>query len=127
MMLSEHFADHEFSCPCCGERVTDVLLLSAIKEMRRIANVPIKINSGYRCPNHNAVVRGKLNSQHMRGLAADLYSVVGVDRLREIARGIPYVHGIGYDPIREFLHVDVRSGLRVEWVYKDGKAVYCNG
>ena len=33
---------------------------------------PILISSGYRCPLLNKAVRGVANSQHLKGLAADL-------------------------------------------------------
>lgn len=123
MQLSEHFADSEFQCRCCGRLVVDARLVMAVEEIRRVSEVPVRINSGFRCPKHNAEVGGEVNSQHMRGTAADIRSTVGVDRLREIARGIPYVNGIGYDPERGFLHVDVREGPRVEWTYVGGKAL----
>ena len=34
---------------------------------------PIRINSGYRCPELNEAVGGVKNSQHMKGEAADIY------------------------------------------------------
>jgi len=34
---------------------------------------PIRINSGYRCPELNGAVGGVKNSQHMRGEAADIH------------------------------------------------------
>jgi hypothetical protein len=33
---------------------------------------PVTVNSGYRCPKHNLAVGGVVNSQHMKGEAADL-------------------------------------------------------
>ena len=33
---------------------------------------PVLVNSGYRCPKHNAEVGGVANSQHMKGEAADI-------------------------------------------------------
>lgn len=36
---------------------------------------PIKVNSGYRCPKHNLEVGGAVNSQHMKGEAADIAPV----------------------------------------------------
>ena len=34
---------------------------------------PIRINSGYRCPELNEAVGGVANSHHLRGEAADIY------------------------------------------------------
>ena len=59
----------------------------------------------------------------MRGTAADISSPAGIDVLRNVARTLPWVNGIGYDPARGFLHVDVRMGKRAEWTYVNGKAV----
>jgi len=124
MKLSEHFSDTEFMCKCgCGESVVDARLVKAIQEIRYQINAPITINSGYRCSKHNAAVGGEKNSQHMRGTAADISSPVGIDVLRGVARTLPSINGIGYDPARGFLHVDVRAGKRVEWTYVNGKAV----
>ena len=33
---------------------------------------PIRVNSGYRCPQLNKAIGGAVNSQHMRGEAADI-------------------------------------------------------
>lgn len=123
MILSPHFTDEEFRCECCGDLIVDARLVMALEEMRRIANTPIYVTSGYRCERHNAEVGGEKNSQHLTGRAADISSRIGVDRLRSIAQGIAWVNGIGYDPARGFLHVDVRSGQRAEWKYLNGKAV----
>lgn len=123
MILSTHFSDAEFCCPCCGDCIVDARLVMALEEIRRVANTAIIVQSGYRCEKHNAEVGGERNSQHVTGRAADISSRIGVDRLRDIARGLAWVNGIGYDPARGFLHVDVRSGRRVEWRYLNGRAV----
>ena len=39
---------------------------------REALGKPIVVNSGYRCPKHNAEVGGVKNSQHMKGEAADV-------------------------------------------------------
>ncbi len=47
--------------------VTDVL-----DPAREVLGMPIVVNSGFRCPLHNARVGGVQNSQHTRGEAADI-------------------------------------------------------
>ncbi len=123
MQFSEHFSETEFACKCCGDSIVDIRLVKALQEIRSQVNAPITVNSGYRCPKHNAAVGGEKNSQHMRGTAADISSPVGIEALRGVARTLPWVNGIGYDPERGFLHVDVRMGKRAEWTYVNGKAV----
>ena len=77
--IMKWFVMDEFRCRCCGSTgspqatansralVEDVLDLAREKFGR-----PIKVNSGYRCPKHNAKVGGVPNSQHTRGEAADV-------------------------------------------------------
>lgn len=43
-----------------------------LQPLRTAMGEPIKIGSGYRCPQLNKAVGGASNSQHMRGEAADL-------------------------------------------------------
>ena len=40
--------------------------------LRKRYGKPIKVNSGYRCPQLNKAVKGSANSQHLYGLAADI-------------------------------------------------------
>lgn len=48
------------------------LVTEVLEPARRRLGKPIVINSGYRCSVHNATVGGVVNSQHMRGEAADI-------------------------------------------------------
>lgn len=47
-------------------------LAEALERLRELLGHAIHINSGYRSPTLNQVVGGSKNSQHVRGLAADL-------------------------------------------------------
>lgn len=46
--------------------------IERLDDIRRRYGSPIRINSGYRCPELNKAVGGKANSQHVKGQAADL-------------------------------------------------------
>lgn len=48
------------------------LVDNVLDPLRDIIDIPIYINSGYRCEILNEAVGGSDNSQHMRGLAADI-------------------------------------------------------
>lgn len=48
------------------------LVDNVLDPLREIIDVPIYINSGYRCGRLNRALGGSNNSQHMRGLAADI-------------------------------------------------------
>ena len=56
------------------ERILDNIynVLSNLDNIREVYGKPIIITSGYRCPQLNAKVGGKSNSQHLKGEAADL-------------------------------------------------------
>lgn len=68
----QYFKFEEFECPCCGQVDMDQLFLDTLTYARIIANTPFVINSGYRCPLHNAEVGGSETSSHLKGLAADI-------------------------------------------------------
>lgn len=46
--------------------------INCLDELRQMYGKPIIITSGYRCPALNKAVGGKINSQHVKGQAADL-------------------------------------------------------
>lgn len=60
-------------------------------EIRRRAGVPLNVNSGVRCKQHNAEVGGVWNSLHLTGQAIDLAPIGGnisVAKLQEIAKEV---------------------------------------
>lgn len=90
----QHFRREEFRCQCGGkfcngfpaEPVEETVRLA--DEIRRRAGVPLKVNSGVRCKQHNADAGGVWNSLHLTGQAIDLAPIGGnisVARLQEIA------------------------------------------
>ena len=108
MKIGEYFDDYEFSCNCerhevdenghnVLDHIIDKRLVDLLDAIRERLGVPVTINSGYRCPEHNAEVGGVPNSYHTQGLAAD----------------ITY-DGIGKYYYQDFVHVDVR-GYAARW------------
>ena len=73
-----NFVVGEFQCKCCGDlpenaRSNEVALVdNLLDQVRDVFGHEIKVNSGYRCPRHNAKVGGVKNSQHLTGEAADI-------------------------------------------------------
>jgi len=122
--LSPHFSRKEFECRCCGRLVLDDNLLDGLEALRKLAGVPVVVNAGYRCRQHNQEVGGVPNSEHTRGLAADIrLPGLSLQRMYELALEVPQFSrgGIGaYDG--DFLHVDVRDH-RARWARVDGKYV----
>jgi hypothetical protein len=108
--LSEHFSKAEFACHCCGELQIQTALIDALEQLRALAGKPIVVHDGYRCPAHNQEVGGVSDSEHTRGMAADI-SIPGLSlqQMFEFALQVPTFlnGGIGaYDG--SFLHLDTR-------------------
>jgi hypothetical protein len=122
--LSPHFSRIEMECRCCGRLIIDQHLLDGLEAFRNLANAPVIIDAGYRCPQHNLAVGGVPDSEHTRGLAADIrVDGLTVQKMYEMASTIPQFAngGIGvYDG--GFLHVDVRDH-RARWARIHGQYV----
>lgn len=93
-------------------------LAKNLEVIRAFYKKPIKVNSGYRSPQHNKNVGGSPKSQHVQGKAADL--VISGITPQELAKGIQMLidngkiseGGIGvYDT---FTHYDIR-GTKARW------------
>lgn len=95
----QYFRREEFRCQCGGkycngfpaEPVEETVRMA--DEIRRRAGVPLRVNSGVRCKQHNADpnVGGVWNSLHLTGQAIDLAPIGGnisVARLQEIAERV---------------------------------------
>lgn len=92
-----YFHREEFRCQCGGkycngfpaEPVEETVRLA--DEIRRRAGVPLRVNSGVRCKQHNADAGGVWNSLHLTGQAIDLAPIGGdisAARLQEIAEQV---------------------------------------
>lgn len=122
--MGSHFKSNEFDCSCtkCDEQKISSELIEKLEKVRKEYGKPIKVNSGYRCPEHNKAIGGKENSSHMAGLAADISPVLmtldELDLLYEICYSI--FDNIGDGRSKKFIHVDVRpakaTGKR-HWIY----------
>nr|DAQ57844.1 MAG TPA: peptidase [Caudoviricetes sp.] len=92
-----YFRREEFRCQCGGKYCSGFPAEMAEEtvrmadEIRRRAGVPLNVNSGVRCKQHNADVGGVWNSLHLTGQAIDLAPIGGnisVARLQEIAEQV---------------------------------------
>lgn len=68
-----HFKKEEFTCKCgCGLNNMNEEFIFTLDEARDIAQIPFKINCGFRCEKHNKEVGGVTDSAHTKGLAVDI-------------------------------------------------------
>ena len=122
--LSKNFSLTEFASKDGAETPPDVLqnLRKLAKNLEVIranfGNAPIKINSGYRSPAHNAKIGGVRNSMHTKGKAADIVikgftpAQIGAKIEELINAGQISQGGVGIYP--NFVHYDIR-GKKARW------------
>jgi hypothetical protein len=85
------------------------LVVKVLQPLRDKVGRPLKINSGYRCPELNAKVGGVGTSQHCKGEAADIWcATLTPYQLARVVleNGIPYDQMILYP---SFLHLSFRK------------------
>lgn len=106
-----NFLPDEFrlACPCCGEFYLDEQSMGCIQAARRLLGKPIRLNSGHRCPIHNAHVGGAPLSQHKK-LAFDI-PLMGIDR-GDLVRVCLEAGFRSFGGYQTFLHVDTRPNRR---------------
>lgn len=102
-----------------------------LQPLRDMLEKPIKISSGYRCPELNRRIGGVRSSQHCLGEAVDI-SVDGLTTL-ELARLI-IASGLEFDQLideQNWIHVSYKEGCNRNQVltakFSNGKASYTEG
>ena len=113
--LSENFKESELMCKgtkTLPEKGIDPKLLELLEHIRAHFDAPVKINSGYRSPEHNAKVGGAKGSYHVKGMAADIV-VKGVPAIK-VYNYLNTTHYGGVGRYSRFTHVDVREG-KARW------------
>lgn len=100
--------------PSPFETVVQKELIVRLNAIRSRFGKPIIINSGYRSPEHNKAVGGVANSQHVKGMAADIRptDLKDLSELQKICDEMNPNGGVGY--YNTFVHVDVR-GEKARW------------
>ena len=135
MQLTENFSLAEFESKDGAEFTEEVIgnLIELSKNLQTLRNwlndalpfpVAIKINSGYRSPEHNKAVGGVPNSKHTLGQAADIVAV-NLDTKTELSPSfianylellidIGYIKEGGLGRYKTFTHYDIR-GTKARW------------
>lgn len=105
-----HFRPEEFACRHCGElpQELDTELLDRLEALRKKIGTPLRVNSGYRCAAHNAIVGGAVYSQHKK-LAVDL-SLSG-HAAPSLYRAALESGFLGIGIAETFIHLDMRREI----------------
>jgi uncharacterized protein YcbK (DUF882 family) len=113
--VSVNFTATEFECRCgrCILQCIHPELIQKLELLRKRTGLPIHINSGFRCPENNLAVGGKIWSQHQYGNAVDImWGNWKGDEMANAASEFFDSIGVG----EKFIHVDLRKGVR-RWRY----------
>lgn len=109
---TKNFKVSEFACKHCGGNEIDQRVINMAQAIRDEIGVPIRINSGYRCPVHNANVGGVKSSNHTKGYAADLSCSAGaldlflaIHKLYVLGK-LPDLDYCIFYPFKNFCHID---------------------
>lgn len=109
--LTKDFSRSEFACRCgCGFDDINPLLVVSLQCLRDLINAPVHVNSGCRCKNHNYRMNGSPTSQHLIGMAADVWAPRNSpEKIAEIAERIFTFRNGGIGLYDNFTHLDVRE------------------
>ncbi len=122
MKLTKNFSLEEFECKCGCKMPADVEenikeLADNLQILRDVIG-RIDLTNAYRCKEHNADVGGAIDSQHIKGKAADIKSnALSPSEIASIVEDLMKnekfkTGGIGI--YNTFTHVDIR-GVRARW------------
>ena len=116
---TKNFKVTEFACKCCGENHIDQRVINMAQIIRDELDVPVRVNSGYRCEEHNRRVGGVKGSKHTKGQAADLACKLGADTMFETVKKL---HAQGKLPdldycikYKTFIHIDCGGKRKTMW------------
>jgi uncharacterized protein YcbK (DUF882 family) len=122
MQLTSNFSLEEFECKCGCEMPEfvkkNIIELAENLQVLREAVGRLDLTNAYRCKYHNADVGGSINSQHLKGKAADIKSKtlspneIAV-RTNDLMKNESFKLG-GIGIYNTFTHVDIR-GTRARW------------
>ena len=111
----KYFVIDEFVCKCgcgLGRRNDDLLpaaLIMALDAIRESIKMPVRVTSGWRCPEHNGKSGGVAASKHLRGYAVDI-AAQNYQALVEASLKVASIYNlktIQYNN-RKFVHLEFR-------------------
>lgn len=111
MSKYKNFTNEELSCSCCMKHSMDDDFMTLIEVIREELDLPMDVESGYRCPDYNKIIGGSKGSWHMKGRAIDIRRPSGAYTWKIVK--LAQKHGIrGIEVGTNHIHLD--NGERVE-------------
>lgn len=123
-MILRYFDIEEFACKgrdCCdGSAPMNPTHLNRLEGLRAFIELPIIINSGFRCKKHNNDINGAPSSYHTLGLAADIRCPkLSIKELRNKILAFDCWKKGGVIVYDTFIHVDSRDLWRAKPYFKE--------
>ena len=112
----EYFDISEFDCKETGDNEMQPHFIRWLDIVRALCEFPFVITSGYRSPKHSKEIVKLTPGQHTKGIAADIRVSGGAQRYFIVKNALEHGAG-GIGVAKDFVHVDLRSGVGVMWVY----------
>ena len=116
MNYGKYFNESEFACSHCGKVAMDQEHIDRVNALRESVGFPLKVSSGYRCPEHPLEAKKSKPGTHAQGIACDIAVANGVER-RQLVKQAFYLGFTGIGVAKTFVHVDMRETEPVLWVY----------
>ena len=108
----QNFSANEFNCSHCGKNEMQPDFLQKLQALRSVYGKPMRITSGYRCPEHPIEAKKAKPGAHASGCACDI-GIEGADahRLLKLAFAAGFT-GIGVQQkgSGRFIHLDTLEG-----------------
>ena len=110
----KNFTREELQCPCCGDCKIDPEAGAKLQKLRDILGFPLQISSGYRCEDHNMVLKG--GSTHPKGIAFDIKTTPLTPKQKHslIKEGSQIFGAVG--AYNSHVHFDDRKTKEAFWV-----------
>lgn len=120
--MTEYFTDNELACNHCGMLRLAEGFREKLNSLREYVGHSMRINSACRCPEHNQLVGGKLDSFHLTshiwGCCAVDVNITGWDSKKRwafIYAAMQRGWSIGVNFQKNFIHLDRRTDYQTGW------------
>ena len=107
-----NFKAEEFNCSHCGKNEMQQRFMDKLQALRNLYRKPMRITSGYRCPQHPIEAKKAQPGAHASGCACDV-AVAGADahKLVKLALQLGFTGvGVQQKGAVRFIHLDTLEG-----------------